>query len=42
MIYLMDTSPMYAAAVTAVTTDFISQTANTQNAFSNPHKILLY
>jgi len=42
MIYLVDPSPKYAAAVTAVLTDFVSQTANTQNAFSSPDVILLY
>jgi hypothetical protein len=42
MIYLVDASPTYVAAVTAVMTDFFSQTANTQNAFSSPDVILLY
>lgn len=42
MIYMMDPSPMYAANVTAVITDFVSQTTDTQNGFSSPHIILLY
>ena len=42
MIYLVDPSPTYAAAVTAVMTDFVSQTANTQNVSSSPEVILLY
>jgi hypothetical protein len=41
MICLVDPSPTYAAAVTAVMTDIVSQ-ANTQNAFSSPDVILLY
>jgi hypothetical protein len=42
MIYVVDPSPTYAAAVTAVMRDFVSQKANTQNAFSSPDVILLY